>query len=332
MQQNKTVFFSIVGAAILIVFGLFIIRFLLADSLNLPTGPREVEIEVVVAPAIKPWVDRAARDYNQAHPNSPVTVVAANGLIPSAQFQTTNPATLPPAAWLAEASFVIDLAGNNGLQFEDAQPMASTSLAWGIYNSKLDQFHQDYGELTWQNLHTKGTNTDDVLKLVIAAPQNSAEGIAALISATAGHLGTQTLSGNDISAADSWLIETFGNRNTLIPATPAGDFATKGVSAGDVGILTMASWRNSRLDTRTDFTITPSQPNVNLDYPFAIWSGSQPEVKAAARAFRDFLLESNQQNALAEFFYDPAGTGQGGVQVDGLAVQRLLDWTNRGLR
>ena len=50
-----------------------------------------------------------------------------------------------------------------------------------------------------------------------------------------------------------------------------------------------------------------------------------PEAKEAAKAFRDFLLEGAQQNALAEFFYDPANTGQSGVGVDGLAIQRLLD-------
>jgi ABC-type molybdate transport system substrate-binding protein len=327
MQPSKALFFSIIGLAILAVIGMAVIRPILFT-----TTPGEIEIQIVVASSIKPWLDQAARDFNQANPKTQVKIIAANSLVPDRQFQTTNPEIGPPTAWLAEASFVVEMARSQGLQFDDVESVASTSLAWGTFNSKLDQFNQDYGSLTWQNLHAKGTNSSDVLKLVIASPQNSAAGVAALISATAGHLGSDNLSAADVSAADAWLTETFGNRNTLIPATPAGDFATKGVSAGDVGILTMASWQGAKLTQKSDFIITPTQPNVILDYPLAIWNGSQPEAKEAVQAFRAFLLESTQQNGLAEHFFDPATASQGQVQVDGTAAQRLLDGANRWLR
>ncbi len=330
MQQSKTLFFSIIGLALIVCIGMVAVRFLLADSLNIPTEPEDIEIQIVVAPSIKSWVDQAARDFNQTNPKTQVKIVTAKALVPESQFQTTNPAGAAPAAWLAEASFVTEMARSQGLQFEDAQSVASTNLVWGTFDSKLDQLNQDYGSLTWENLHAKGTNANDVLKLVIASPQNSAEGIAALISAAAGHLGTDTLSAADISAADGWLTETFGNRNTQIPATPAGDFATKGVSAGDVGILNMASWQDVRLDEKSNFILTPTEPAVVQDYPFAMWSNSQPEAKAAAIAFRQFLLEPAQQNALGSL--DPAGANQGGVQIDGTAAQRLQDWANRQIR
>lgn len=327
MQPSKALFFSIVGLAILAVIGMAAIRPFLFT-----TTPGEIEIEIVVASSIKPWLDQAARDFNQANPKTRVKTIAATSLVPDRQFQTTGPEIEPPAAWLAEASFVVEMARSQGLEFDDAQSVASTGLAWGTFNSKLDQFSQEYGSLTWQNLHAKGTNSSDVLKLVIASPQNSAAGVAALISATAAHLGSDSLSASDVSAADGWLSETFGHRNTLIPATPAGDFATKGVSAGDVGILTMAAWQRANLTQRSDFTITPAQPTVILDFPLAIWSDSQPAAKEAARAFRTFLLESAQQDRLAEHFLDPATAGQGQIQIDGIAAQRLLDGTNRWLR
>ena len=331
MQQSKTLFFSIIGLAILVCAGIIATRFLFADSLNLPTEPEEIELQVVVAPAIKAWAEQAARNFNQAHPKTQVKIIEAAELIPLADFQSADPQKTPPAAWLAEASFVVDMAA--GGQCKAAQPVASTGMAWGTPNSKLTQFNQDYGSLSWENLHAKGVKPDDALKLVIASPQNSAEGLAALISAVAGHLGANTLSAGDVSAADAWLTETFGNRNTQIPATPAEDFATKGVSAGDVGILSMAAWRNVKLDQKPDaFTLTPTQPNVAFDYPFAIWGNSPPEAQAAAQSFRDFLLDDAQQNALAGFSLDPAGANQGGVQIDGAAAQRLLDWANRQLR
>lgn len=333
MQPNKTLFFVIIGAAIVAVAGMAVVGYFLTGSTAFTPVTNTIEIEVVVAPSVKSWAEDAARNFNQANPNAQVSIVTANDLLPETEFQTANSQTPPPAAWLAEASFVVEMAANAGLPFEDAQSVAGTSLAWGIYNSKLEQFNQDYGSLSWENLHAKGTNNNDVLKLVIESPQTSAEGLAALASAAAAHLNTDTLTANDISAADQWLSETFGERNTQIPATPAGDFATKGVSAGDVGILRMASWRNVNLDQKPDtFTLTPTQPEVVLDYPLAIFSGSQPEAKAAAQAFRRFLLEEAQQKALAEISLDAAGANTGGVQLDGTAAQRLQDWANRRLR
>lgn len=329
MQSNKTLFFSIIGLSFVAVFVMVLARSFLFDSLDLPAAPGKVDIDIVVAPALKPWVDQLARDYNQANPDAQVRVMAADELIP-AEFATTNPQQTPPAAWLAEASFVVDLAGRQGLQFEQAQSVAATGVAWGAYNSKLDEFKQGYGELNWENIHAKGST--EGLKLVIASPQNSAEGLAALISATAAHLRKNSLTANDISAAGDWLTETFGNRNTQIPATPATDFATKGISAGDIGILTMASWRANKLAEKADFILNSTQPAVTLDYPLVIWSGASPDAKATAKAFQDFLLQSGSQTSLGQYAFDPASSGPGSVQIDGEAVQRLLDWTNRGLR
>ncbi len=336
MQRNKTLFFGIIGLAVVVVAGLILARIFLADSLNLPDGSQEISIRVVVAPSIKPWVDQAAQDFNQAHSKTQVEIIAAGELIPESQFQF-NQQTAPPAAWLAEASFALEMAPNSGLQFKDAQSVAGSSLAWGIYNDKLDQFKQDYGELNWENLHAKATNPSDVLKLVIASPQNSAEGLAALISATAAHLGQQSLSGSDISAVNAWLTETLGNRNAQLPPMPAEAFASvQGRTLGEAGILSLASWRSApKLDQSNEFSISPANPNVSLDYPFAIWAGSQatPEGQQAAAAFRDFLLSQAQQNALAAFSFEPAGAVvPNSVQADGQAAINLLRWAERELR
>lgn len=328
MQPNKGLFFTIIGAAILAVFGMLLVRIFLPDTLSQAVGPGQVDIEVVVAPSIRPWVESEARNFTQANPNIRVKVTTAGNLIPESQFQPTNPQIQPPAAWLAEAQFVIEAARARGLAFDDAQSVASTGLAWGAFTSKLEPFG---GGLSWDAIYAQATSPNGI-KLVIASPQNSAEGMAALISAAAGHQGTGQLTPNDVSAANAWLTETFGNRNTVIPATPATDFATKGVSAGDVGILSAASWRRARLDGRSDFTLTPTQPNVSLDYPFAIFNASPPQAQEAARAFRNFLLAANQQNTLVEVYLEPAGAVQSDAQVDGAAVQRLLDWANRELR
>lgn len=336
MQQNRVLFFGIIGLAIVVVAGIVLARFFLVEELDIPIGQPKIAIEVVVAPSIKPWVDQAAQEFNDTNSTRQVTIIATDKLIPETKFQSGQQ-TLPPAAWLAEASFVVDMASGSGLQFEDAQSIAHTSLAWGAYNDKLAQLNQTYGELTWQNLHSKATSGNDSLKIVIASPQNSAEGLAALVSAAASALNTSTLSGNDISSANTWLTETFGDRNTNMPPMPAEAMASvQGRTLGDVALLAVASWRNVPALNQSDiFTLTPAQPNVSLDYPFAIWAGNRvtPEAKQAALEFRQFLLSEGQQKRLAEFSLEPAGsTPPNSVQVDGQAAINLLRWAERVLQ
>jgi len=330
MQSNKTLFFGIIALAIIIVIGLFLARFLVADELNLPTGPEKISIRLVAAPSIKPWVDQAAQAFNQSNPNTQVEIIEAEDLIPQAQFRS-NPQVAPPAAWLAEATFVVEMAGDSGLQFNDARSVASTSLAWGAFKDKQEAFVQKYGPLSWTSVHTKATATDDFLTIVIAPPQNSAEGLAALISATAAHLNKQSLASADVSQSDAWLNETFAE-NTRIPPLPAEAFATQGRSLGDAGILALTSWRSVGLTNKADFAVTLAQPNVTLDYPFAIFPQATPPAQQAAAAFRDFLLAESQQNALANFSFDRASATQAGVDVDGAAALALSRWAERTLR
>jgi hypothetical protein len=94
----------------------------------------------------------------------------------------------------------------------------------------------------------------------------------------------------------------------------------------------MASWRSVRLNENPDFVLVPAQPNVNLDYPLAIYSQAEPAAQQAAVAFRAFLLEDSQQSALTPFFLDPASTAQPGVKADGAAALRLLNLTQRLLQ
>jgi hypothetical protein len=279
-------------------------------------------------------VRQAAQAYSQANPQAEVRVVTANSLVPRTQFQGAS-GSPPVAAWLPEASFVADLAKEQGVQFGDTQSVASTSLAWGGYQDKMAQFNQAYGDLTWENLHRKAVAPGDFLKLVIASPWDSGEGLAALLSATAAAQPTGELSGNSVSAANDWLTETLGDRKAQIPPRPAEAFASvQGRTIGDLGLLSMASWQRAGLQNRPDFKLTPAEPNVTLDYPFVILTGPQvpPEAQETARQFRQFLLEPAQQGNLANTFFEHANSAQSSVQAEASAVDRLLSWAERVLR
>lgn len=330
MQQNKALFFGIIGLAVLIVAGLIAARFFLADQIELPTLTEKVSIRVVVAPAIETWARQAAGAFNQKNPNTQVEIIRADGLIPEAQFRA-DPQN-PPAAWLAEATFMVELARNRGLSFQDAQSVASSGLAWGAFKDKQEAFVQEYGPLSWTSIHNKAT-AEDNLKIVIASPRNSAEGLAALISATGGRsLNKLSLSATDVSQSDAWLTQVFDEKTNIRPR-PAEEFATPalGRTIGDMGILTFASWRSFGLDKKSDFILTPAQPDVRFDYPLAVFSQASPAAQQAAIAFRAFLLDAGQQNSLNTVFLDPASASSAGVQADGDAVQQLLDLAGRVL-
>ncbi len=331
MQQNRALFFGIIGLAILLVIGIFIVQAFIPAF-----GSAPVSIQVVVAPSIRPWIQEATQTFNETQSDVLVEIIAANELIPSDRFRSNDPTATLPAAWVAEASFVVDMAREDGLLFDDSQSIASTSLAWGGYNDKLTQFEQSYGSLNWTTLNAKATNPDDLLKLVLASPQNRAEGLAALISATAAQGGSSSIASNDVPAAFNWLDATLGDRRVYLPSTPAQSFASaQGRTLGDFGLLSMASWREAGLDqNNAQFTLITLEPVVTLDVPFAIFTDSSisAEQQQAAQTFRTFLLANAQQQQLDAYFFDTATANVDGISIDGAGAERLLDWASRSLQ
>lgn len=329
MQQNKSLFFVIIGLAVLAVIGMVIFFLFFRDSIDkISALQAQTPIQVVTAPGIKPWVDAAARKFNAGQSSPTITIIATDELVPGAKFKLTSQPPVP-AVWLAEADFVLALAARNGYRFEDAQSVAGAGLAWGAYVDKLDTFTQTYGDLTWDNIVPKATGPDG-FRLVIASPQNSAEGLAVLASAAAAHAGSNTLTAANIGSADAWLSETLGNHNALPRAAPAQTLASvQGRSIGDAGLLSTASWRAAKLDQSSQFTLLPANPPVSFNYPFAIWADAPPDARQTAEAFRQFLLAPEQQATLAQYGFNPAGSNSESVQMDGDAAQRLLNWANR---
>ena len=334
MQQNKSLFFGIIALAIVIVIGMGAAVYFFADSLNLSTGQQQTSIEVVAPAALEPWVAQAALEFNQQNRATQVTISTVDGLLPENRFPPADPQATPPAAWIAPASFLADLAENQGQTFAaERQSVAGTALAWGAYADKEAALTEKYGPLGWDSLHAKAVASGDFLTLVIASPTNSAEGLAALISATAANLSKDSLTGTDVRQAMGWLTETLVD-NSRTPPKPAEAFATaQGRSIGDAGLLTMAAWQQAGLSQKTDFALTPATPPVRLDYPYLIWQGrgATEAGQQAATAFRDFLLTPAQQNKLADYYFDPAAPAVT-VQANGDAALALLRWAERELR
>ena len=205
--------------------------------------------------------------------------------------------------------------------------VASSPLLWGGYADKLTTL----GDVSWDSIHQQALSRQGV-RVVIAAPHQTAEGLAALIGAVAAHLETTTLSEADVGQADAWLTETLGDRNAQTPPRPAEAFATaQGRTVGDIGLLTAASWHQVGLDNSANFTVMPATPVVTLDYPLVVFADKvPPEAQQAVESFRQFLLEPAQQQALTRYGFEPAASSS--VQADGRAARRLLRWSEREIR
>jgi hypothetical protein len=326
MQPNKALFFVIVGLSLMAVVAMFFVRLMIPG-----VSPETVSIQIVVAPAIRPWVEAAAGAFNAQNPNRQVRIIEADRLIPEAQLNSPQPDR--PVAWLADSSFIVAWAQVEGLALAEARSVASTPLAWGTFKSKEAEFS---GGLTWEAIHERAIAPNSALKIVIASPRSSAEGLAVLISATAAQARAQSLTASEVNNARSWLNETFkeSTRNSLTLSTPAEDFVTRGLSIGDAGMLSMRSWRKAGVPNRADFSLMPPQSSVVLDYPLVIQAGFEAtNAEQTALAFRDFLLSPSQQNTLTQFFFDPALTTPAtGVQADGQAVQSLSRWAELELK
>ncbi len=328
MQQSRVLFFVIIGLAVLAVAGMVAAVFLFSGGPSL-SAPREtVEIEIVTAPALTAWARTAAAQFNRDNPATTVTITEAGELLPGSKFQSGSGGAIP-AGWLAEAAFVVAMAQQEGYSFSDPVSVASTPLLWGGFDDKLAALPA----VDWAGVHQQALGPQGV-KVVIAAPRNSAEGLAALLSGVAAQTNTAVLTEAEVGQADGWLTETLGDRNASTPPRPAEAFATaQGRTVGDLGLLSEASWRQVGLDSKAGFSLLPVQPATALDYPLAVYSGSQavtPAQAEAVAAFRAFLLEPAQQQALAQHGLQPAGSG--GVSADGRAARRLLAWSEREIR
>jgi ABC-type molybdate transport system substrate-binding protein len=323
MQSSKTLFFVIIGLAVLAVAAMFAFVFFFRDEVTTLSTPLQqaVEFEVLAAPDIEPWLNDAADKFSADNPNITIRVIETTDLIPTARLQTA-------AVWVPAAGFVAAAAGRDT---GGAPSLAGSGMAWGLYNDKLETLRQSYGEPGWDTLHAKATSPDG-LKLVIDSPQNTGSGLAALASAAAFSQQTSRLASADVGAANNWLTETLGNNNArALPKAAETLASVQGRSIADLGLLSGAAWRQAKLDQSAQFTLLPVEPPVTLDYPFIIIS-TDDNTRQAAGTFRDYLLQPQQQDALAAYGLEQAGAVTNGVQLESDAAQRLLSWADRTLR
>lgn len=189
-RRTQAVFFLVLGLVLLVVAaGLGWQRFNPSNQQALvaaPTGP--VQVRVVTALPIEPWVREAAKRFNASNPRQDgqpveVQVIAIDGLTALGKFDRDDFGTLPsgtregltaaelerlsttfPTVWIPDSRYLVELANasykerlGRDVFLTDgeyrARPIAISLFVWGIYQSRADVLTQKYGEITWQSVH-----------------------------------------------------------------------------------------------------------------------------------------------------------------------------------
>ncbi|MDM8532913.1 substrate-binding domain-containing protein [Anaerolineales bacterium HSG25] len=319
MNQNKIIFGMIIGVALLVITGLFILE--LVGAFVLPTRTsNEATIEILVPnddTAIYEWVQSAAQTFNQQDEKQQVTItrlrVSDTGQLEK-QLNSTQ-----ADVWLAEADFWRTMSNSDPFA-EQGDAIAYSPLVWVAVQSIVT------GEVDWQTMHDLALN--DFQFQAALPPIGQIDRLAACLSATASYHDQADLTST--LASDRGLQTWFDEFLQAVPnprQNPADQLSSRPPKV-DVGLL---PYHDAKPFTESTFQQIPARYQVGFNYPYLIreaWSHLSPTESAnrqeVAQSFHDFLLSDGQQNRLATYNLQPASAVSGQtVTADGRTVQAL---------
>jgi len=190
--RTQAVFFTILAAVLLIVAaGLGWQRLGPNASqqalVAIPRGP--IQVRVVAALPIEPWVREAARQFNEKglrQDGQPIEiqVTAMDGLTALGKFDRDEFGTLAqgktrdqltaaerqklettfPTVWIPDSRYLVELANaaykerlSRDVFLTDgeyrAKPIAISLFTWGLYNSRATALEKKFGKIDWQVIH-----------------------------------------------------------------------------------------------------------------------------------------------------------------------------------
>jgi Ca-activated chloride channel family protein len=191
MNRTRTIFIAIISVAVLII----VVSLLLTR--NTGTGdisgltverPDAVNIRILTALPIEPWVRNAATEFNNGNHTVDgvrinVEIVAVDGLTALGRWDRNEYGALPanvrpadlseaeqraleefPTAWIPDSRYLVELANasykerlGRDVFLTDgeyrARPIAISLFAWGIYASRADVLNTRFGEIDWESIH-----------------------------------------------------------------------------------------------------------------------------------------------------------------------------------
>jgi len=189
-RRTQAVFFLIMGLVLLVVSaGLGWQKLGPGNPEPLVATPRgPVQVRVLTALPVEPWVREAARRFNEGNfrqDGQPIEiqVIAMDGLTALGKFDRDDFGTLGdktrdqltsqeleklettfPTVWIPDSRYLVELANasykerlGRDVFLTDgeyrARPIAISLFTWGIYQSRAEVLDKHFGEIDWQTIH-----------------------------------------------------------------------------------------------------------------------------------------------------------------------------------
>ncbi len=324
--------------------------------------PQTLEVRIVCALPVEPFVQEAARRFNAENHKLEghlikITVEPMDGLTAMGRWEREemNPV---PTVWIPDSRYLVELVNATykekrgrdvfltGGEYR-ARPVAISLFSWGIYSSREQVLRAKYGEIDWRVIHDAATAKGGwpelggqadwgFFKLVVPNPRKNVGGLAAMIAA-AGEYYSQT----DIDVADvtepefqKWLKELMGAVTDFssLGAYSVENLALFGYSMGDGGQLLESDLlvNMAGIQTRWQDPLVIVYPKYLtwFDFPFTIWMGDETTAleKNAALEFERYLLQPEMQKLAVQRGLRPANPEVSVTESDSLFVK----WKDQG--
>lgn len=335
MSRTRTIFFVIIGLALIVILAGVAVYLLLGPS---QTGPADVtissgepiEVTIVSALSVEPWVSEAARQFNaEKHTlegrSIQVDVIAMDGLAAMGRYEREEMDPFP-TAWIPDSRYLVELVNatyktklGRDVFLSDgeyrARPIALSLFAWGIYESRAQVLEQTYGDINWLTIHDAaiapggwreigGGDEWGYFKLIVPHPRKNIGGLAAMVSAAGEYFDKPSIAVEDVTDPDfqTWLKELMGSVSdySSLGAYPGENLALFGYSAGDGGQLLESDLlinMAGSMNRWEPLRILYPKYVTWFDFPFTVWIGPETSAlqKNAALEFEKYLLSPEVQ-------------------------------------
>lgn len=324
--------------------------------------PQDLEVRVVCALPVEPFVQDAAKQFNaEKHKFEGrlihVTVEPMDGLTAMGRYERGEMSPLP-TVWIPDSRYLVELVNATfkeqrgrdifltGGEYR-SRPIAVSLFSWGIYSSRAEVLRKKYGEIDWRAIHDAaiarggwpelGGSADwGYFKLVVPNPRRNVGGLAAMVAAAGEYYGRTDIGVADITNAEfqQWLKELMGAVTDFssLGSYSVENLALFGYSMGDGGqllesdlLINMAGILNRWQDP---LVIVYPKYVTWFDFPYTVWMGDETSAaeKNAALEFERYLLLPEVQKRAVALGLRPANTEVSVTEPDSLFVQ----WQSQG--
>lgn len=341
MSKTRWIFLIIVLVAVGIVGASLLVK-RLGGTQAIIESPKTIEVNIVCALPVEPFVQEAARQFNEGKHKLEgipihVSVVPMDGLTAMGRWEREEMDPLP-TVWIPDSRYLVELVNATykekrgrdvfltGGEYR-TRPIAISLFSWGIYSSRAEVLRRKYGDINWKVIHDAATAKGGwpelggekgwgYFKLLVPNPKKNVGGLAAMVAAAGEYYGKTRITVADVTDPDfqQWLGELMGAVTDFssLGAYTVENLALFGYSTGDGGQLLESDLLThmAGIQTRWEDPLVIVYPEYLtwFDFPFTIWMGDETTYleKNAALEFERFLLTPEIQRMAVGYGLRPA--------------------------